>query len=271
MSEPLPKDAESLETLRREIDAVDAEMHRLLIRRGEVIEQLITAKGRHPAGSAFRPDREADMLTRIAGRHSGRLPLATVEHIWREIIGTFTQLQAPFRVHAIRAGQPAMRDLLRFHFGFATSLVEQASPEDVIAAIGAQGSDLGVVPLGAGQDGAWWRGLTTASGGVRATALLPFLTMADGWPQSLVVGSADIGNPAADVTLWAASGDAGRGPGAVSKDLEILAVAGDELLLAMRGEAPVMEAAREAGLALRDIQQVGDYCAPPAEARASYE
>src|SRR5690348_11044046 len=88
----------ALTSLRDKIDAIDAEMHRLLIERGTVIDALIAAKGTVRPGAAFRPGREADMMRRIAARHGGALPLATVEHIWREIITTFTRLQAPFDV-----------------------------------------------------------------------------------------------------------------------------------------------------------------------------
>ena len=39
------------------------------------------------------------------------------------IIATFTYVQAPFRVHAdFSAGEPAMRDCERFHFGFTVPL-----------------------------------------------------------------------------------------------------------------------------------------------------
>src|ERR671926_867882 len=78
------------------------------------------------AGGAFRPAREAEMMRRLAARHKGPLPLDTVESIWRVIISTFTYLQAPYRVHAdVAAGDPAMRDAARFHFGFTVPFVPQ--------------------------------------------------------------------------------------------------------------------------------------------------
>ena len=39
-------------------------------------------------------------MRRLVMRHEGNLPLVTVEHIWREIITTFTAMQAPFGVAA---------------------------------------------------------------------------------------------------------------------------------------------------------------------------
>ena len=121
MSEP-PKP--TLADLRAEIDRIDAEMHALLIERGRVIDRLIEIKTRQGGGSAFRPAREASMMRAIVERHRGRLPLDTVESIWRVIISTFTYIQAPYSVHIdVSGGDAAMRDSARFHFGFTVPCV----------------------------------------------------------------------------------------------------------------------------------------------------
>src|SRR5215207_4064026 len=89
---------ESLADIRMRIDEIDEGMHRLLIERSRVVEALIRVKGASGPSAAFRPRREAEMMRRLVLRHEGRLPLVTLEHIWREIITTFTALQAPFGV-----------------------------------------------------------------------------------------------------------------------------------------------------------------------------
>src|SRR5438045_4429734 len=128
----------SLAELRREIDRIDAAMHALLIERGEIIGQLIRAKRTQEAGSAFRPAREAEMMRRLVERHRGILPLDTAESIWRVIIATFTYVQAPFSVHAdLSAGEAAMRDTARFHFGFTVPFVAHVGASGVVGAVGA--------------------------------------------------------------------------------------------------------------------------------------
>ncbi len=135
-----PSALESLAELRAEIDRIDGEMHELLIERGGIIDRLIAVKARQGGGSAFRPGREADMMRVIAARHRGRLPLDTVESIWRVIISTFTYVQSPYAVHAdMSGGDAAMRDSARFHFGFTVPLVSHASPRETIAAVAASG------------------------------------------------------------------------------------------------------------------------------------
>ena len=156
-------DARMLADLRAKIDAIDAEMHRLLVERGTVIDALIRTKGTSQAGAAFRPGREADMMRRLVARHEGALPLATVEHIWREIITTFTRMQAPFDVAIDVSTEPErMRDLARFYFGFSVKLIDLPDAAAVVARVADTG-DLGLVARGE-TAGAWWRGLARPKG-----------------------------------------------------------------------------------------------------------
>lgn len=202
----VPAATASLSDLRARIDAIDEQLHRLLIERGSVVDALIKAKGTDAGRVAFRPQREAEMMRRLVKRHSGNLPLGTVEHLWREIITTFTFLQAPFRlVVDYGSERDLMHDLARFAFGFSVELVEAASAEDVVATVARTGSDLGVVPLGNGIAATpWWRGLSTPDG-PRAMALWPFIAgtgLAENEPALII--SPPLSEPAApDFTLVA--------------------------------------------------------------------
>ena len=52
----------SLQDLRREIDSIDEQVHELLMKRGDIIDRLISVKKTQEVGSAFRPAREADLI-----------------------------------------------------------------------------------------------------------------------------------------------------------------------------------------------------------------
>src|ERR1700732_4380642 len=147
----------SLASLRQEIDRIDEAMHGLLMERGEIIDRLIAAKQTQETGSAFRPAREAEMMRRLVDRHKGILPLDTAESIWRVIISTFTYVQAPFSVHAdLSAGDAAMRDSTRFHFGFTVPFVAHMGAASVVAAVSDSKGDLGLVPaFGMAGAGGW--------------------------------------------------------------------------------------------------------------------
>ncbi len=169
-----------LAELRAEIDRIDGEMHRLLMERGEIIDRLIAVKKSQESGSAFRPQREAEMMRRLVKRHKGILPLDTAESIWRVIIATFTYVQAPFSVHAdLSAGDALMRDSARFHFGFTVPFVPHMGAASVVAAVSASKGDLGLVPVApAAAAGAWWTALEFDTA-PKIIARLPFVERAD--------------------------------------------------------------------------------------------
>ncbi|HEV3161603.1 MAG TPA: chorismate mutase [Xanthobacteraceae bacterium] len=174
------KTTPSLADLRRDIDRIDADMHALLIERGEIIDQLIAVKKTEETGSAFRPAREAEMMRRLVQRHHGSLPLDTAESIWRVIISTFTYVQAPFSVHAdLSTGDALMRDTARFHFGFTVPFVPHMGAASVVEAVTASKGDLGLVPAFAvAGSGPWWTALEFASA-PKIIARLPFVERAD--------------------------------------------------------------------------------------------
>ena len=187
MVKPSQSETPSLPELRREIDRIDQAMHGLLMERGEIIDRLIAAKQTQETGSAFRPAREAEMMRRLVERHRGILPLDTVESIWRVIISTFTYVQAPFSIHAdLSAGDAAMRDSARFHFGFTVPFIPHMGAASVVAAVSGSKGDLGLVPASimAGV-GAWWNALEFESA-PKIIARLPFVDRA-GHPAGMPV------------------------------------------------------------------------------------
>ncbi len=170
MSGTVTADPSRLAELRAKIDAIDESVHRLLMQRASVIDELIEVKGTAKNGAAFRPGREADMMRRLAKRHEGHLPLTAMERLWREIISTFTALQAPFEVVIAGDGdRVASAETARFYFGFSVPLSIAASNQAVVACIEAGGDKLGILPIGA-TGHPWWQGL----GSAQIVARLPF-------------------------------------------------------------------------------------------------
>ena len=170
--------AENLGALRREIDGIDEALHALLMQRGEIIDRLIAVKARQGGGSAFRPNREVDMMRRLVTRHRGILPLDTVEGIWRIIISTFTYVQSPYAVHVdVSDGDARVRDACRFHFGFTVPLAVHEGAAGVIAAVARASGDLGLVRV---EDRAapWWDRLFVPEA-PKVIARLPFVERAN--------------------------------------------------------------------------------------------
>jgi chorismate mutase len=168
--------ARTLADIRREIDRIDETIHQLLIERGAIIDRLIAIKGTAETGIAFRPLREAEMMRRLVARHEGRLPVTTVEHLWRSIISVFTHLQAPYSVHLDGSAGFMLADEARFHVGFDVPLVHHVDAAEVVEAVAASAGDLGLVAICPTAE-PWWEGL--GNDRVEVGARLPFIVAPD--------------------------------------------------------------------------------------------
>jgi chorismate mutase len=265
-------DKSSLADLRKEIDAIDEQMHRLLMQRGEITDRLIASKRTAETGSAFRPAREADMMRRLVKRHKGKLPLDSAEGIWRVIISTFTFVQAPFSVHAdLSVGDAHMRDTARYHFGFTVPFVAHMGAAGVVAAVSDSKGDLGLVPAQAVPGaGAWWSALEFDSA-PKIIARLPFVERGD-HPAALpvfVVSRVAPDAMADEAQVWSVrvSGWDAKVAKALSAAADFIAVPdkafdGAALLVSLpqgRSFAEVGRVLADAGAAVRSSALVGSH------------
>jgi chorismate mutase-like protein len=185
----MPEGASAIETLRREIDALDSQMHDLLIRRSEVAARIGALKSGTGAGAApranghdgalLRPAREAIILRRLVERHRGPLPWGTVVRIWRELMSAVLRAQGPF---AVAVYAPAAEvtgnywDLARDHFGTHTPMSVHESALQVLRAVIDGSATVGILPLPRDDDSQpWWTHLMSADASTpRVCAKLPF-------------------------------------------------------------------------------------------------
>ena len=260
----------SLDVLRKEIDAIDAQMHSLLMQRGDIIDRLIQVKKTQEVGSAFRPAREADMMRRLVQRHRGILPLDTVESIWRVIISTFTYVQAPFSVHAdVSIGESAVRDSARFHFGFTVPYVPHFSAPAAVEAVAKSTGDLALVSA-TSSHAPWWIALEGRNA-PKIIARLPFVERAD-HPAALpvfVVSRVADSAMVTEVEMWSVrvSGWNAEIARALSPLAEIVAVPdiafdGAALLVSVSGASGLEKtkaALIEAGASVRSSALVGSH------------
>lgn len=215
MTSPTP----DLAAARAEIDAIDAEMHALLMRRAGIVARIEAAKRVAPGRSAYRPAREADMMRRLVERHRGPFPLASAEHIWREIITAFIRLQAPFTVH-LGAEAPEFRDLARFQFGATTTLAQHGDASSAIAALAGRPADLALVPVGDDASGVWWERLGHGADAALVVARIPFLLGAVTLPSAYVVAHVVPEPSGGDRTLYAITGPVTEAPEELAAKVE---------------------------------------------------
>jgi len=149
----------TLDALRAEIDAIDDQLHGLIMQRAQVALNIGALKNSHgPEAGFMRPSREARLLRRLAAKEDDLLPKAVVIRLWREIIAGVLRLQGPFSL-AVYApeGANGYWDVARDHFGSLTPATAHDSPQQVLNAVTAGRASVGILPLPDGADPQpWW-------------------------------------------------------------------------------------------------------------------
>ena len=172
-------DSPSLDSLRQQIDVIDGELHAMIRRRADLVDRISAAKP--PGGLALRPGREARVMRQRLATHQGPFPSAALYRMWREMMCAFTLMQTPDLKIAIcrPADQPGYWDLARDHFGCQIPFVANDTPAQVLAAVRANPSTVGVVPTPIESDAApWWPLLAGHDATLpNVVARLPFLDM----------------------------------------------------------------------------------------------
>lgn len=183
MSSSSPDDAvlPVLAQLRAEIDAIDDQIHDLLMRRGEVVFRVGREGGK---GSVpLRPGREAAIIRRLIARHQGPLPVRVLPRIWRELLVATTSMQGSYVVAVCEPDQdavPAARLLAcaREHFGALTPMRIHRTPAQAIGEVGTGVAIVAVLPLPREDEAprdAWWTSLLQrGEPRVHVVAKLPF-------------------------------------------------------------------------------------------------
>jgi chorismate mutase len=189
----------SLDEVRARIDAIDAELLRLLDERAGLAGLVAEAKA--AAGDAgrfgLRPGREAQVLRRLLASRQNASP-ALVVRVWREMIGDNLCRQGPFHLSVWGGRDPARGvELARARFGGAPSLRQAARPEDALAAARTPG---GVAVAALTPDSAWW-GRLLAEPKLKVFAALPCLS-AWGPLSALAVGDVEVEPTGDDRTFW---------------------------------------------------------------------
>lgn len=181
---------ESLEGIRRRIDAIDDALLDLMVERVSATEQVRASK--RSAGtlsaSPLRPAREAQMLRRLIARSNARISPEFLVRLWRVILSSSTQSQASVTLHMDRALTEDTGLQLQIGGHFCGMSVEAHG--DVAASISAlakRRGDLAIVTTGSD----WARHLIKqGADGARLIGALPVLGHGEA-PDLLVIGHAE--------------------------------------------------------------------------------
>jgi len=266
-----PDGGTTIAELRRRVDEIDMRLHHALMERAEIeaviqsaVDPVVTS------ASFFDPERDAESVRQMVERHEGVLPLATVEHIWRDIICACTNLKAEAVIYLDGGAELIeMLDLARFYFGFSVELDPCSDAADVVDAVGLSDGAIGIVALNDRAELPWWRGLSDSGALVRAR--LPFV-MQDDRPSdlpALVLAKTGSLVDNADVAVYDARWSDLLPGKLMDQGIEVLSffrsANGVDALLAISGELTeedVLKACTDAGAEPDVLRRVGGYATP---------
>lgn len=176
----------SLDALRQEIDAIDNNIHDLIMRRTQVVEQVREAKRGQKV--KIRPARECSILYRLVERHKGPFPKRELARIWRELIAATLSFEGPFSIAVHmpedsapgepRHSQRSRRwSLARDQYGSFTPANGYSSARRLIDDVRTQKATLGVLATPErGEETPWWPQLASHGAGMpRIINRLPFI------------------------------------------------------------------------------------------------
>lgn len=148
-------DSQELGKLREGIDEIDGELLRLINERAKLAHRI----GEIKQGNIYRPEREAQVLRRVAERNPGPLPAVAAQRIVREVMSACLALEQPLTIAYLGPAGTYSEAAARKHFGGAPTLQPCPAIDDVFRTIESGNAHYGVVPIENSTEGAIGRSL----------------------------------------------------------------------------------------------------------------
>lgn len=141
------KDAEKkLKALRDEIDGVDDKLLTLISQRATLAQQVAGVKNDN-GGEVYRPDREAEVLRRLAAANPGPLSDERIIRLFQEIVSACRALEKPMTIGFLGPEGTFTEAAAFKHFGHAISVSPLESIDAVFREVESGAADYGVVPV----------------------------------------------------------------------------------------------------------------------------
>ncbi len=137
---------ESLDDLRRRIDAVDDEIVEALRRRMELSARVGAAKADN-GGDVYAPAREAQVIARAQKASDGRIPEAALAAIYSQILAASRGLQKTIRVAYLGPEHTFSHQAARDLFLDGASYLPTRSITEIFGLTDSREADYGVVPI----------------------------------------------------------------------------------------------------------------------------
>ena len=136
----------SLDKLRDQIDEIDLQLVELLNERARIVVEIGKLKNKDYE-PIYAPDRERQVLSRIAKVNTGPLPDKCLVAIWRELMSGSFVLERPLRVGYLGPGGSFSHTAAMLKFGQSVEYSSLADILSIFDEVSKGHCDLGIVPV----------------------------------------------------------------------------------------------------------------------------
>lgn len=147
---------DNIKQFRERIDALDLEILRLVNERASAAHAIGKLK---EGGTVYRPEREAQVLRRLAEHNPGPLPDKVIAHVFTEVISACRALEDAFSVASLGPRGTFSEEAVIKHFGAQVPIVLGNSIDEVFRSVESGNVGYGVVPIENSTEGAVGRTL----------------------------------------------------------------------------------------------------------------
>ena len=136
----------SLEELRKRIDELDVKLVRMLNERARIVVEI--GKLKNKAGKpVYAPEREKQVLARLAEANKGPLPDKCLVAIWRELMSGSFALERPLRIGYLGPGGSFSHTAAMLKFGQSVEYEPLVDIASIFDEVSRGHCDLGIVPV----------------------------------------------------------------------------------------------------------------------------
>lgn len=143
----------TIEDWRRQINEIDSQILKLLNKRAEAVIQIGRQKSQQGL-PYYLPEREKEILDRLATENPGPFPTEGVRSVWREILSSSLALEHPLRVAYLGPVATFTHQAALLRFGSSTAYLPARGIAGVFEEVERDRADLGVVPVENSTEGA---------------------------------------------------------------------------------------------------------------------
>lgn len=138
----------NLDTIREQIDVIDQEIQKLIDNRALLAQEVAKIKlAENPNAEFYRPERELNVLNKVAERNKGPLTDNTIRFIFREIMSACLALEKPLKIAYLGPIGTYTQMAAKKFFGSAVDSNSQQTIGDVFREVEVGESNFGIVPI----------------------------------------------------------------------------------------------------------------------------